>query len=147
MDSTLAQWEEKENSTPDEEWAALQQVVYNTARTYLGKPDRKHQDWFDANYQELQILMSRRDQAHQRVLQTRSTRSTTAVYKDASRLLQKCTRALKSDWWERKAVELQRAADSNDMKGFYNGLTEGSVGTQKEGTCSTEINRWNGDLL
>ena len=49
MDSALAQWEEKENSTPDEEWEALQQVVYNTAKTYLGKPDRKHQDWFDPN--------------------------------------------------------------------------------------------------
>ena len=107
MDSALAHWEEKENSTPDEEWAALQQVVYNTAKTYLGKPDRKHQDWFDPNDQELQTLMSRRDQAHQRVLQTRSTRSTTAAYKDACRLLQKHTRALKSDWWERKAVELQ----------------------------------------
>ena len=30
---------EKINSTPDEEWAALQQIVYNTAKTYLGKPD------------------------------------------------------------------------------------------------------------
>ena len=107
MDSALAQWEEKENLTPDEKWAALQQVVYNTAKTYLGKPDRKHQDWFDPEDQELQTLMSRRDQAHQRVLQTRSTRSTTAAYKDACRLLQKHTRALKSDWWERKAVELQ----------------------------------------
>ena len=58
MDSALAHWE-KENSTPDEEWAALQQVVYNTAKTYLGKPDRKHQDWFDPNDQELQTLMSR----------------------------------------------------------------------------------------
>ena len=44
MDSAHAQWEEKENSTPDEEWAALQQVVYNTGKTYLGKPDRKHHD-------------------------------------------------------------------------------------------------------
>ena len=124
MESALAQREEKENSTPDEEWEALQQVVYNTAKTYLGKPDRKHQDWFDHNNQELQTLMSRRDQAHQRVLQTRSLRSTTAAYKDACRLLQKHTRALKSDWWERNAVELHRAADSNNMKGFYNGLKE-----------------------
>ena len=52
MDSALAQWE-KENSTPDE-------VVYNTAKTYIGKPDRKHQDWFDPNDQELQTLMSKR---------------------------------------------------------------------------------------
>ena len=44
MDSALTQREEKESSTPDEEWAVLQQVVYNTANTYLGKPDRKHQD-------------------------------------------------------------------------------------------------------
>ena len=53
MGSALTHWEEKENSTPDEEWAALQQVMYNTAKTYFGKPDRKHQDWFDPNYQEL----------------------------------------------------------------------------------------------
>ena len=124
MDSALAQWEEKESSTPDEEWAALQQVVYNTAKAFLGKPDRKHQDWFDPNDQELQNLMSRRDQSHQRVLQTRSTRSTIAAYKDACRLLHKRTRALKSEWWEMKAEELQRSADRNDMKGFYNGLKE-----------------------
>ena len=30
MDSVLAQWEEKENSTPDDEYAALHQGVYNT---------------------------------------------------------------------------------------------------------------------
>ena len=67
MDSALAQWEEKENSTPEKEWAALQQVVYNTAKTYIGKPDRNNQDWLDPNDQELQIIMSRRDQAHQSV--------------------------------------------------------------------------------
>ena len=143
MDSVLAQWEENESSTPDEECAVLQQVAYNTAKTFLGKSDRKHQDWFD---QELQIHMSRREQVHQRVLQTRSNRSTTAAYKDACRLLQKPTRALKSDWWERKAVELQRAAYINNMKGFYNGLKE-VWGSHEEGTCSTEINRWNGDLF
>ena len=84
--------------------------------------ERKHQEWFDPNDQDLQTLINRRNQALQRMLQTRSTRS--AVYKDACRLLQKSTLALKSDWWERKAVELQRAADRNDMKGFYSGLNE-----------------------
>ena len=34
------------------------------------------------------------------------------------------TRARKSEWWEMKAEELQRAADRNDMKGFYSGLKE-----------------------
>ena len=62
IDSALAQWEEKESSTSDKEWATLQQVVYNTAKTYLGKPDGKHQDWFDPNDRERQTLMSRTDQ-------------------------------------------------------------------------------------
>ena len=48
------------------------------------------------------------------------------------RLKQQCTRELKSDWWERKAVELQRAADRNDMKGFCNGLKE-VWGLEKKG--------------
>ena len=34
------------------------------------------------------------------------------------------TRARNSEWWEMKAEELQRAADRNDMKGFYSGLKE-----------------------
>ena len=98
--------------------------IQHSQDIYLGKPERKHQDWVSPNDQEQQTLMSRRNQAHQRMLQTRSTRSITAAYKDACRLLQKCTRALKSDWWDRKAVELQKAADRNDMKGFYSGLKE-----------------------
>ena len=53
---------------------------------------------------------------------------------------------MKSDWWERKAVELQRADDRNNMKGFYNGLKE-VWGPKNEGTCSPKFNRWNGDLL
>ena len=89
VDSALAQWEEKESSTPDEECATLQQVVCNTIKTYLCNPERKRQYWFDPNDQKLHTLMSRRDQTHQSVLKTRSTRSTTTLYKDACRLLQK----------------------------------------------------------
>ena len=74
------------------------------------------------NDQELQTLTSRRGHAHQRVLQTRSSRSTTAAYKVACRLLQKRTRAVKSVWCEIKTMELHRADDRNNMKGFYNGL-------------------------
>ena len=54
------------------------------------------------------------------------------------RLLQKHARALKSDWWERKAVELQRAADSNNMKGFYNGLKE-VWGPKKKGPVELKL--------
>ncbi|KAK2160823.1 hypothetical protein NP493_1625g00001 [Ridgeia piscesae] len=40
------------------------------------------------------------------------------------RLLQKRTRAVKSVWCEIKTMELHRADDRNNMKGFYNGLKQ-----------------------
>ena len=96
----------------------------DTAKAYLGKYEKKHQDWFDPNDQILRNLMAKRDQAHQIVLQIRSTRSAIEAYKDTCRILQKYTLTQKSEWWEMKAEELQRAAGRNDMKGFYSGLKE-----------------------
>ena len=98
--------------------------MYDTAKASLGKHEKKHQDWFDPNDHILRDLMAKRDQAHQRVLQIRSTRSAVQALKDACRILQKYTRSRKSEWWEMNAEELQRAADRNDMKGFYSGLKE-----------------------
>ena len=54
---------------------------------------------FDPNDQELQTLMSKRDQVHQRVLQTRSTRSTSTAYKDACRLLHLSQTGVKGRQW------------------------------------------------
>ena len=71
MDNALAQSSE-DNETPC--WTSNQQVVYDTAKASLGKHEKKHQDWFDPNNQILWDLMAKRDQAHQRVLQIRSTK-------------------------------------------------------------------------
>ena len=136
MDNALAQ-SSKYNKTSC--WTSFQQVVYDTAEASLGKHDKKHQDWFDPNDQMLRDLMANEDLAHQRVLQFKSTRSAVEAYKDACRILQKYTRARKSESWAMKAEELQRAADRNDMKGFYSGLIKGNVRSTDETTCTSEI--------
>ena len=59
MEKALATWGVQEGMTVDQTWASLSKVVYDTASNTLGKPER--------------------DETHQRVLQTRSTRSTTTV--------------------------------------------------------------------
>ena len=48
MESVLSHWEEKIRSTPDE-----QQVVYNTAKTYLGKNTRTGSTPTTRNYRLL----------------------------------------------------------------------------------------------
>ena len=80
MDNALAQ-SSVDNETPC--WTSFQQVVYDTAKAYLGKHEKKHKDWFDPNDQMIRDLMAKRDQTHQRVLQIRSTRSAVQAYKDA----------------------------------------------------------------
>ena len=90
----------------------------------LGKHDNKHQDLFDPNDQILCVFMDKRDLSHQRVLQIRSTRSASEAYNDACRMRWKYTRAQKSEWWEMKSEELQRAANRYDMKDFYSGIKE-----------------------
>ena len=34
----------------EKKWNKLKTSAYNTAMETIGKPDRKHQDWFDGNY-------------------------------------------------------------------------------------------------
>ena len=89
MDNALAQSSE-DNKTLC--WTSFQKVVYDTAKSYLGKHEKKHQDWFDTNEQCLRDLMAKRDQTH------RSTRSAVEAYKDACIILQRYTRAQKFEW-------------------------------------------------
>ena len=98
MDNALAQSSE-DNKTPC--WTSFQQIVYDTAKASLSKHEKKRQDWVDPNDQMLRHLLAKRDQAHQRVLQIRSTRSAVEAYKYACRILQ-------------KAEELQRNLKSSD---------------------------------
>ena len=94
MDSALAQWEEKENSTPDEEWAAVQQVVYNTAKTYLGKPEEKTPGLVRPQRPGATDLSTEETKPIRECCKPGTLDPpTTAAYKDACRLLQKRTRA------------------------------------------------------
>ena len=107
----------------EDKWTTLKKVAYGTAEDSLGKPSRKHQDWFDYNDKELNHLLRARNQTKAKLMQT-NTRGNCAKLISARSNLQKYTRQMKSRWWEEKAEALQAAADKNDMKEFYNGLRE-----------------------
>ena len=122
MDTTM-DYKDDEDVTLEERWDRLRTSAFSAASEILGKPGRKHQDWFDEDDVELDALLDARNKAKVKVLQ-RKTRSNVDRLAKARSNLQKYTREKKSKWWEAKAEELQRAADKNDMKVFYNGLRE-----------------------
>ena len=42
----------------------LSEIVYNTAKSVLGRPRKKHQDWFDENNQGILGLLAEEKAAH-----------------------------------------------------------------------------------
>lgn len=131
MEKALESWESLENGDVADRWHSLRTTVYDTALKVLAKPEKKHQDWFSDQDTTRRTQLEERssEKAKQFQFNTRSNRSRLAM---AKRQLQKYTRKLKSDWWAKKAQELQQAADINDMKAFCNGLRE-VYGPKKRG--------------
>ena len=104
-------------------WISIKSVAYETSQACLGKPERKHQDWFDEDDEELNRLLKERNQCRSSYLNVASRRNKANLTKARSNL-QRYTRRMKSRWWEKKAEAIQTAADKNDMKAFYSGLKE-----------------------
>ena len=56
MGKALTNWKVQDGMTVDQTWTSLSEVVYKTANNALGKPERKHQDWFHSEDSELLLL-------------------------------------------------------------------------------------------
>lgn len=132
MDKTMNNLREPETGIEDR-WTSLKKAAFDTAAEFLGRPERKHQDWFAEDDDQLNTLLKERNKAKAKHLQI-NTRANQAKFVQARSELQKYTRDLKSKWWEEKAEGLQLAADKNDMKSFYSGLRE-IYGPQRRGTA------------
>ena len=60
-------------------WSSFRYAVYNTAKSVLGHPRKKHQDWFNENNQEILSLQAEKTQLTQPGSVTRiALQSTTA---------------------------------------------------------------------
>ena len=49
---------------PEAAWSSFRDAVYNTAKSVLDHPRKKHQDWFDENNQEILGLLAEKRAAH-----------------------------------------------------------------------------------
>ena len=117
----------------DEDWAAFRDVVYNSALEHLDINQRKHQDWFDENDADIQKLLEEKRKAFRAHQQDPKSTSKEAAYKSIKNKVQRKLREMQDSWLSRKADEIQKHADTNNHRRFYDALKT-IYGPQPHGT-------------
>ena len=81
----------------------------------LGYPEKKHQDWSNEHEKHLKKLLKPRNTARQESLPC-NTRSKEKKHSKAQSELQKYTGEMESNWWGKKAEELQTTRNMKTRK-------------------------------
>ncbi len=108
----------------NEKWCTLRDAVHQAAYDTLGKPKRRHQDWFDENDSEIQQLLSVKNSLHHQTILPSCPQSVIAEYKQTCHDVQNKLRVMRDNWWNQKAAEIQGHADRHETKEFYSSLKE-----------------------
>jgi len=112
-----------ENNT-EKDWLNFKEAVFETAKKTLGKPERKHQDWFDNNNDEVSCLLKEKRAAFTDWLHDKTSQSKHDHLKHIRSKVQTELRRMKDMWWENKAKQLQMHADEHNIRKFYCGLRD-----------------------
>ena len=99
-----------------------QKVVHSSAASTIGHPSRKHQDWFDENYEEINLILEVKHcllKAHQ---DDTSSVSKKAAYNNICKTVQNRLSDMQDFWLSKEAEDIQSFADRKDMKKFHDAL-------------------------
>ena len=97
-------------------WSSFRYAVYNTAKSVLGHPRKKHQDWFNENNQEILSLLAEKTAAAAAWLSDKDCTAKHDRFKKLKSEAQSKTRQMKDAWWAAKAEELQGYADQHSTR-------------------------------
>ena len=122
LETALSRLFEKPLDDITEHWNAFKEMVNNAALNTLGKVKCKHQDWFDKSNQSVQHLLQTKATAPEAHISHPNSTSKKCAFLSAKSTLQRQLRAIKSQWWEKKAKELQAFANCNNSRSFYEAI-------------------------
>uniref|UniRef100_A0A0L8IDT3 Uncharacterized protein n=1 Tax=Octopus bimaculoides TaxID=37653 RepID=A0A0L8IDT3_OCTBM len=117
----------------EEEWVVFRDIVCNTALTHLGQNTHRHHDRFDDNDEEIQKLVNEKHVSYKVSQQDSTSTSKKAIYNATKSKLQVKLREMQDSWLSNKVDQIQKYADSNNSKRFYDTLKV-IYGPQPSGT-------------
>ncbi|KAL8621011.1 hypothetical protein ACOMHN_043502 [Nucella lapillus] len=79
-------------------WSSFRDAVYNSAKSVLGHPRKKHQDWFDENNKEILDLLAEKRVAHVAWLNDRNGAAKHECFKKLRSEAQSKIRQMKDVW-------------------------------------------------
>ena len=101
------------------DWPALHLAIHSAASEALGQSKKRHQDWFDGNSAEIQLLLKAKHEAHKALLSCPGSPTLKTTFTAARTVIQRALRTMEDTWWVQKAREIQNLADCNNTQGFY----------------------------
>ncbi|KAJ1179545.1 hypothetical protein NDU88_004779 [Pleurodeles waltl] len=113
----------------EEVWTAFSDVVYNTAIAHTSK----QQEWVDDNEKDIQKLLDEKCEVFKSLQKDTTSASKKTAYNSIKSKVQAKLREMQDSLLSRKADEMQKYADSNNFKHFYDVLKT-NYGPQFSGT-------------
>ena len=119
----------EENST------VFHETIHSSAATTLGHPSRKHQDWFDENFDVIKRLLEEKHRLHKAHQDDTSSVSSKSAYSNICKTVQTKLRDMQDSWLRKKTEKIQSFADRKDMKKFHDALKT-IYGTKSSGATT-----------
>ena len=104
------------------EWQALSSALLDASQSTLSNMKRRHQDWFDDNNAEIRTLIHDKRAAHNAQLRNPTSRTLHECSSFIRATVQRKLWWMDNNWWARKAAHIQKYADINAAKSFYEAL-------------------------
>jgi len=120
LDKELSKIPEAANAAA--EWSHMRKATYQAAVETVGYRKRIHRDWFDESDTEASTMLDDLHNNHLAWIKDKSSYAKKQLYTQCSQQVQTKLRQMKNTWWENLAQDLQTAADTHDMKSFYDNL-------------------------
>jgi len=105
-------------------WESLAQAVLTSAEEVLGFQSKRGRDWFDENADNLGAILDAKHKAYLAHISSPSSARLKEIWIEKRSQSQRILRQTENQWWLNKASELQRYADKNDMRNFYDALKQ-----------------------
>ena len=106
----------------EKSWKLLKESLADISKELLGFPKCSREDWFDESDEKASQLINDMHKAHNCLMNDKCSNVKKSAYRRTKAAVQKSLRQMKEAWWSKKAQQIQAAADSHNLKAFYDGL-------------------------